>query len=258
MKISVIQMNIGHGKPENNRKNAIRLIAEAAAGKPDVILLPEMWTTGYDLDNIEHICDIDAVPTLPLLKELAARHKVNLVCGSFANKENGKLYNTAFVIDREGNTVGKYSKVHLFKLMGEHNCFASGRECCTFELDGVKCGLIICYDLRFPELVRKLALAGIKVLFVPAEWPAARMEHWVTLLRARAIENQIFVAAANRAGSEEVEEFAGGSMLIDPWGNIVAHAEGGEQILDGALDLGIIDRIKSKIDILGDRMPEVY
>ena len=125
-------------------------------------------------------------------------------------------------------------------------------------LEGIKCGIIICYDLRFPELTRKLALEGIKLLFVPAQWPAARLDHWITLLKARAIENQIFVAAVNRAGEHTKDEFLGGSMIINPWGEIIAQGNYKQQIISAELDFNLIDQVKMNIDILADRVPHTY
>ncbi|HYF75062.1 MAG TPA: carbon-nitrogen family hydrolase [Candidatus Nitrosocosmicus sp.] len=259
MKAAVIQLDIAEGKPEANRKRAELLIEKAAAIEPDVILLPEMWTTGYELDKLEQICDREGRPTLDMISRLAEKHGVNIIAGSFADMgKAGGIRNTSYVVDRKGNTIAQYEKIHLFKLMGEHTSLKAGGKYCTFEIDGVRCGLIICYDLRFPELVRTLALEGIQVLFVPAEWPGKRLMHWSTLLKARAIENQIFVVAANRAGKGEGDVFAGGSVVIDPWGEVLAEADFREQIISAGIELGKVKEIRSHMDILGDRVPETY
>lgn len=259
MKISVIQLDIADGAPELNRERVRTLIEKAAADKPDVILLPEMWTTAYELDRLEQLCDREGRPTLDMICELSARFEVNIVAGSFADMgRDGGIRNTAYVSDRKGNITARYEKIHLFKLMGEDTSLKAGNKYCTFEIDGVKCGLIICYDLRFPELVRTLALEGIKVLFVPAEWPGKRLMHWTTLLKARAIENQIFVAAANRAGKSDSDVFIGGSAIVDPWGETLAEAGFREQVISAVIQLGKVEEIRSHMDILGDRMPEIY
>jgi omega-amidase len=259
MKVSIIQLDIADGNPELNRKRAGELIKMAALDKPDVILLPEMWTTAYELERLGQLCDKQGRPTLDMLCQLSAEHGVNIVAGSFANMdEKGDIRNTSYVIDRKGNITAKYEKLHLFKLMDEDTCLKPGKGYCMFELDGVRCGIIICYDLRFPELIRTLALEGIKVLFVPAQWPAKRLDHWSTLLRARAIENQIFVVAANRAGNHEADVFAGGSAIIDPWGRLLNEAGCEEQLISGELELGQVEEIRAYMDILSDRVPEVY
>jgi omega-amidase len=259
MKVSVIQLDIADGAPELNRERVRMLITQAAAEKPDTILLPEMWTTAYELDKLEQLCDKDGRPTLDMISELAAKYAVNIIAGSFADMgKDGGIRNTSYVVDRKGSIAAKYEKVHLFKLMGEHTSLKAGSKYCVFTLDGVKCGLIICYDLRFPELVRTLALEGIKVLFVPAEWPSKRLMHWSTLLRARSIENQIFVAAANRAGKSSIDTFAGGSAVINPWGETLAEGDYREQIIIADIELGKVEEIRRQMDILSDRIPEVY
>lgn len=260
LKVSLLQMNIVPGKPEANREKALEMIDKAlkVKGKPDIIILPEMWTTAYQLGDLAQICDKDGMPTNQLIAARAKENRVNIVAGSYASMNDKKMFNTAYVFNRRGNNIAKYQKIHLFKLMEEHKYIESGSNHCIFELDGIKCGIIICYDLRFPELTRKLALEGIKLLFVPAQWPAARLDHWVTLLRARAIENQIFIAAVNRAGEDAQDEFQGGSMLINPWGEVIAQCDYKEQIVTAEIDLSIIEDAKSKIDILGDRVPKAY
>ncbi len=259
MKISIVQMDIAEGNPELNREKASELIKKAASDKPDIILLPEMWTTAYELSRLEQLCDIQGKPTLDMIRSLSLDYGINIIAGSFADKgDDGGIRNTSYVVDKKGNVAAKYEKIHLFKLMDEHTCLKAGSKHCIFELDGIRCGLIICYDLRFPELVRSLVLQGIKVLFVPAEWPAARLEHWNTLLKARAIENQIFVAAANRAGKDKGDTFAGGSAVVDPWGEVLKEADYNEQIISVELELSKIEEVRKRMDVLSDRVPDVY
>ena len=260
IKLSLLQMDVEPGEPDKNREKAIEMIKKAIKqkSKPDIIVLPEMWTTAYQLGDLANICDQAGLPTNTLMANQSKDARVNIVAGSYASMNERKIFNTAYVFDRRGNNIANYQKIHLFKLMDEHKYLESGQDLCTFKLDGIKCGIIICYDLRFHELTRKLALEGIKLLFVPAQWPAARYDHWVTLLKARAIENQIFIAAVNRAGSTTDAEFQGGSMVISPWGEIISKANYKEQILTADIDLGMINEAKSKIDLLSDRVPTVY
>ncbi|OGO76619.1 MAG: nitrilase [Clostridiales bacterium GWB2_37_7] len=260
LKVSLLQMNITPGNPEANREKALELINNAlkVKGKPDILVLPEMWTTAYQLGDLANICDKEGMPTSQLIASKAKDSRVNIVAGSYASMNEKKVFNTAYVFNRRGNNIARYQKIHLFKLMEEDKYLESGSSHCIFEIDGIKCGIIICYDLRFPELTRKLALAGIKLLFVPAQWPAARLDHWTTLLKARAIENQIFIAAVNRAGEHAQDEFAGGSMIVNPWGEIIAQADYKEQIITADITLSMVEEAKSKIDILGDRMPHTY
>jgi predicted amidohydrolase len=258
MKVSLLQMNIIPGNLIANRENAAQLINKAALQHPDTVVLPEMWTTAYQLEGISSICDKYGEPTNDMIGAIAAEKKINIVAGSYASLEEEQVFNTAYIFNRKGNNIAKYQKIHLFKLMEEHKYIESGSSHSVFMLDGIKCGIIICYDLRFPELTRKLALEGIQLLFVPAQWPAARLDHWITLLKARAIENQIFIAAVNRAGEHPKDEFLGGSMVINPFGEIIAQGDYKQQIISAELDFRLIEQTKLKIDILGDRVPHTY
>lgn len=178
-------------------KTAIR---KAAEGKPDVILLPEMWNTFYSLENVRDMADVDGQKTRSIIFPLAKEYGVNIVGGYVANLSGDNVYNTLYVFDRHGDPVAEYSKIHLFRLMEEHRYRSAGSSLCNFDLDGQPCGAVICYDIRFPEIVRSLALRGCSSLFVPAQWPRPRIDQWRKLLMARAIENQMYVVACNRKG----------------------------------------------------------
>ena len=183
---------------------------------------------------------------------------VNIVAGSAVTVRGGNVFNTAYVFDREGACVAAYDKTHLFTPMGEHEYFTPGDHLCTFTLDGVRCALIICYDLRFPELTRSLTLAGAELLFVPAEWPAVRMLHWQTLNRARAIENQIFLACCNGCGTAGETVYGGHSAVYDPWGEVLAEAGAEEEIILADCDFSIKEQIRNSINVFRDRRPELY
>lgn len=258
IKVSIIQMYVRAEDTVSNRERAKCLITKAAIEKPDIIMLPEMWTTGFHLNKIKEICDIEGRPTLDMIRNLAKNYNLNIISGSFANIIGKNIYNSAFVVNRKGEIVADYNKIHLFKTMQENEYFNGGDEICTFEIEGIKCGLIICYDLRFPELARKLALQGIKILFVSAQWPAARIEHWNILLRARAIENQIFVVACNIAGEYREDTFNGNSMIISPLGEIIEVFDYKEQHKCFSLDINMINLVRSRINYLADRRPDLY
>lgn len=258
MKVALVQMDVSFGNPEANVRNAARLFVEAAAAKPDVIVLPEMWNTGYSLKNVREIADRQGAPSISALSLLAARYKVNVVAGSIADLKGGGVYNTSYILDRQGRTVATYSKIHRFCLMDEDKYMDAGDDIVDFELDGERCGVIICYDLRFPELSRQVALRGAKVLFVPAQWPNPRMRHWVSLNVARAIENQMYVVGCNRVGEGGGSTFFGHSMVTDPWGEVAAEGVLQETIVSCELDFAKVDEVRGKIPVFRDRRPEVY
>ncbi len=258
--LALLQMDIAIGEPERNFANLESLLHEAVAHdpKPDVIVFPEMWNTGYALERIQELADHYGERTEALLSAFSRKHGVNIIGGSIAEKRDNGVYNTIFAYDRQGNRAGDYSKIHLFRLMDEEKYLQSGDRAGELQLDGIPGGMMICYDIRFPELARKLALGGAQILFVPAEWPNPRLHHWRTLLMARAIENQMFVVSCNRVGVSGTTEFFGHSMVVDPWGEVLAEGGVAETIVRAAVDLSQVPAVRSKIPVFEDRRPSLY
>jgi omega-amidase len=170
----------------------------------------------------------------------------------------GRAYNAFALYDAAGSLLATYRKVHLFRLMDDEKWLAPGDRVELVETDWGLTGLGICYDLRFPELFRAYALRGARLVLLPAEWPSRRAAHWHTLLRARAIENQMFVAACNRVGESKGEHFGGGSAIIDPWGEAVIEAGSAETLLTAEIDLAQADAVRQRIPVFEDRRPDVY
>ena len=259
LKVSCVQMNMLSEEPGQNFEKAERLIREAAAGKPDVIVLPETWNTGFfPKESLERIADRNGEAVKQTVGALAKELGINIVAGSVANVKDGKIYNTAYVFDREGKVIAEYDKTHLFTPMGEDKHFEKGNHLAPFLLDGVKCGLIICYDIRFPELTRTYALDGLDVLFVPAQWPAVRIPHLIALSKARAIENQMFTVTCNSCGTAGKTVYGGHSVIFDPWGELKSEAGPEEEIISADLDLSILKNIRETINVFRDRRPELY
>lgn len=258
MKIACVQMNIAFAEPEKNFTAVEHYIQKAAQAGADVIVFPEMWNTGYALDQLDRLADIDGQRTKQLLVNLTEIYKINIVGGSVATKKGEGFCNTMYVVDRTGAIVAEYDKAHLFKLMDEHLFMSAGQSTNVFELDGITCGGVICYDLRFPEWIRCHVLEGAKVMFIPAEWPTMRIDHWRLLLQARAIENQCYIVAVNRVGNDPNNEFNGYSMVIAPWGELLLSEETGEGIFYAELDLTEVDRVRKTIPIFQDRRTDLY
>ncbi|KEK25967.1 hydrolase [Bacillus gaemokensis] len=258
MKVACIQMDIAFGDVKKNIEHVKEKVEAAMQGKPDVIVLPELWTTGYDLTRLPKISDEEGRQTKELLSKWAKQFAVNIVGGSIAKRTKRGIMNTMYVVSREGEIQSEYSKVHLFQLMDEHKYLIAGDGTGEFTLDGVQCGGTICYDIRFPEWIRVHTAKGAEVLFVVAEWPLARLSHWRLLLQARAVENQCYVVACNRAGEDPNNVFAGHSLIVDPWGEIVVEADKEESILHGKLDLEKIREVRKGIPVFADRRPELY
>lgn len=259
MKVSAIQMDVAFNDPDRNRDRISKLIEEAVeSSKPDTIVLPEMWNVSFFPDNMSATADEEGHDTQRFLSKLARKYQINIVGGSVAVKKDGGYYNTSYSFDREGTLVHAYDKVHLFSPADEHTVFESGNKLGIFELDGVKAGVATCYDLRFVEWIRMMALKEVEILFVPAAWPHPRSEVWQTLLKARAIENQFFVVGINSVGKTGRLSFCGHSTIYDSLGQVLADSGEDEAVLTAELDLSQLRTVRDDIGVFKDRRPELY
>ena len=252
---AAIQFNIALGEINANLNKVEASLRRVAGQGARLAVLPEMWSTGYDYPQLEQL----ATRTPEVVARLVALSSElgMVIVGSLATARNGDIYNTAYVIDR-GAVKGEYSKLHLFSTMREDRYLASGDTTLVVETSVGKLGMGICYDLRFPELFRKLALEGAEIFCLPAEWPKPRQEHWRTLVRARAIENQMFMIATNCCGVQGKLDFFGMSMLVSAWGEVLA--EGGEvdTELVATFDFAEMEEYRKRINCFHDRRPEIY
>lgn len=252
---AAIQFNVKQGDVDANLDYVRSALGRVAGQGAQLAVLPEMWSSGFDYRNLVELAGRTAGIVEELL-ELSRELKLVIV-GSMPEPHGEKVFNTVYVVDN-GALAGVYRKMHLFSLLGEDRAFDSGDSWLLAETSLGKIGVIICYDLRFPELSRRLALEGAAVICVPAQWPKPRQEHWRTLLRARAIENQLFVVACNACGPIGKLEFFGMSMIIDPKGELLADA--GEEVTEigASLDLQLMAGWRAQIPCFNDRRPELY
>ena len=242
MKISIVQFKSELGAVDENFSTATRLIE--AAKNSDVIVLPELWSTGYYPTPVENFADIDGQRTTEFLCAAAEKFSVNIIGGSVIVSSGGKIFNRSLVANRRGEIVATYDKTHLFSFADEDKIFDAGNKISTVELDGVRCGLAVCYDLRFPEFFRKIVLTGAEVIFIPAAWSLKRLTPRRILTKARAIENQIFVVFANSSGISEV---------VNPRGEVIAESGRGEEILTADVDLNERVTVLQEMNLLADR-----
>ena len=242
MKISIAQFKSELGKVDENFATATRLIA--AAKNSDTILLPELWSTGYYPTPVADFADVDGLRTKNFLCATAKNFGVNIIGGSVIVDSGGKIFNRCHVANRRGEIVAAYDKTHLFSFAHEDDVFSAGDKVATVELDGIRCGLAICYDLRFPEFIRRLALDGTEIIFIPAAWSLKRLAPRQILTKARAIENQNFVVFANSAGHSEV---------VNPRGEVIAESGRGEEILTAEIDLHERTEVIATMNLLADR-----
>lgn len=260
MNIALIQMDVQIGEPDVNFQKAEACLEEAIRQQPDLIILPEMWNTGYALEQADELADADGERTKQLFSSFARKHQVYLIAGSVLNKrtEDENITNTMYVFNRQGELLLDYDKIHLFRLMDEHNYLTAGDQLGLFDYgEDVKIGAMICYDLRFPQLSRTLVNKGAKVLVNTAQWPSARVDHWRSLLIARAIENQSFVIAVNRTGTSRDTEFPL-PMVIDPLGRILLETNDEEDIYYANIDLQLVDEVRQQIPVMTDQRLDLY
>ena len=247
LRVAAIQMEVVSGEPRKNMVRVEAMLNDAARQGAQAALLPELWTTGYALDRFAEIAADCAEITLDFLQSEARRLDMAIIGGSFPTQGPDGIYSTCYMIGPDGSTLASYSKEHLFPLLNEPAYLRPGAPGVVTDTSLGKWGTLICFDIRFPESARQLAYHGARVLWVPAEWPQVRLEHWRTLLRARAIENQLFVVAANRCGEGDNTVWGGHSTVIDPWGNVIAEAGDEEAVLVVDLEMGLVDEVRARI-----------
>ncbi|WP_435187519.1 carbon-nitrogen family hydrolase [Streptomyces sp. bgisy126] len=256
MRASLIQIAVDPDEPVDARRaRAARLVREES-GHADLVVLPELWTVGaFASDLFAAESEPLNGPTHRAMAEAARDAGVWLHAGSFVETEAGALYNTSLVLSPDGELAASYRKIHRFGFdEGEAVLMAAGEDLVTVDLPHLTVGVGTCYDLRFPELFRGLVDAGAQAFVVPAGWPARRRGHWTLLARARAVENQAYVLACGTAGTHAGVEQAGHSIVVDPWGEVLAEAGPGEEVLRVELDPGRVATTREDFPALKDRV----
>lgn len=258
--VSLAQIRVAQSDPEANLAKADGLLGEAVRRGCQFVCFPEMWTTGFEWAWIEGSRPRQG-EFAARVGELARRHGL-WVCGSMPLPDaEGRTANTAVLFDGRGERRALYRKVHLFSFVGEDRHLAPGDALTVAETPWGPLGLAVCYDVRFPELFRALALRGARLVLVPTAFPYPRREHWRILVQARAIEEQCFVVGVNQVGPEGEggATYFGTSMAVGPWGEILAEgSESREELLTVSLDLGEVEEARSRMRVFRDRRPDLY
>ncbi|GAB4363563.1 MAG: carbon-nitrogen family hydrolase [Deltaproteobacteria bacterium] len=253
---ATLQFPIAMGQVERNLDRARALLREAAGRGCSLCVLPEMWSTGFAYDNLLRLSG----STPEILHELRrfAAERTLVIAGSLPERSGRFVYNTLYVIDGSGVVAGEYRKAHLFSPAGETLHFRRGS---TAAVARTRIGVIgpqICYDIRFPELSRKYFLEGATLFCVSAQWPSVRKHHWELLITARAVENQLFVVAANAVGRSGEFHYAGGSAILSPMGEPLAEAKEKEGVFSATLDPGEVDAVRRRMPCAQDRNERAY
>lgn len=269
MRIAVIQMNSGDDKAANVEQ-ARRLVAEAVRDdRPDMVVLPEVWAH-MGGSSAARRASGEVFPgdagepggaAWSAMRDMAREHGVYLHGGSIFETDGEKLYNTTVAFDREGRELARYRKIHLFDITTpdgrdyrESSLVGRGGQIVTYEAMGLRIGCTICYDLRFGELYRRLAEAGAKVIMVPSAFTLQTgKDHWEVLLRARAIETQTYIVAAAQWGAfpagDGLRHNWGHSMIVDPWGHVLAQARDGQGHAAARIDMRYLEKVRSNLPV---------
>jgi predicted amidohydrolase len=262
VKILGIQINSEIGNKTANYQKIAGFLNEYEWFKPDLVILPEMFSIGID-HKIFHQ-NAEAIPdtTTMFLSGFAEKYNTYIVGGSFVEKTHtGEYKNTSLVFDRKGGIIGKYQKIHMFSHCGsaEGQYLSGGDKTVVVDTDFGKIGLSICYDLRFPELYRSLMRKGAEIICCPAAWPYPRFEHWQTLNKARALENLCFLISVNQCGKvTQNRTNLGHSMVVNPWGEVIASVGSEEGVLMTEIDLDEVQKVREENPFLNDINNEAY
>lgn len=255
MNIVAVQTDIVWENKRANYDRVRRLLESAPPSAGDLVVLPEMFATGFNME-VEKIAEEAGGETETFLSTLSQEYRIFLLAGHVARGTDGKGLNQALYVNPQGEVQLRYTKIHPFSYAEEDKYFIAGHELMFFDWQGFRICPVICYDLRFPELFRQAVRKGTTLFVVIANWPTRRKLHWETLLRARAIENLSYVVGVNRVGSDPHVSYPGLSQIIDPQGKIVAHAEETEAVISATPSVDELRALRERFPALRDMRPE--
>jgi predicted amidohydrolase len=255
MRIHALQLSTDLAEPPDRRVERACALVRAQAGA-DLVLLPELWLPGgFAFGTFADLAEPLDGPLVARLSAEARRLGAWLHGGSMVERaDDGRLFNTSLLLRPDGSLAATYRKLHLFGFSGgETTVLSAGSEVVTVDVDGTCVALATCYDLRFPELFRTFVDRGAELFLVPAAWPTPRIAHWSLLARARAVEDQAYVVACNGSGEQVGLRMGGRSVVVDPWGTVLAEAGEDEQVLAVELDLALVAKTRADFPVLADR-----
>lgn len=265
-KLAICQLKVVDDK-NSNINRAVEMINQSSKNKADIVILPEMFNCPYDNVKFKEYAETrEQSTTLKAISEAAKDNNVLIVAGSIPELDNEKIYNSCFIFNNSGEIIGQYRKMHLFDIdtpeikFKESDTLSAGNEIGIFYTDYGKIGVAICYDMRFPELLRILALKGAMLIIILGAFnmitgPA----HWELLIRGRAVDNQVFIAAASPARNEDLSYVAyGNSMVADPWGDVITGAGENEEVIYADIDFKELKKVRNELPLLKNRRKDIY
>lgn len=266
-KIALCQTKVEDSR-EINIRNACEKISDAADKGAKIVALGEMFNCPYSGRYFSAFSEKEeSSTTLEMLKEICREKSIYLVGGSIPEEYEGRIYNTSYIINPDGCIIGKHRKIHLFDVdiengirFMESDYLAPGKEVTIFNTSYGTAGVCICYDIRFPELIRTMVLMGAKMIFVPAAFNMTTgPAHWETLFRARAVDNQVYMIGISPARDYDgVYTAYGHSIVVNPWGKVIAEASEKEEIVFADIDMDFEDKVRNELPLIKHRRPELY
>lgn len=266
LKIGLIQMKVHNDKKENLLR-AANLIKKISSEKPDIVILPEMFSCPYITSNFPIYAEEEGGYSYNFLSNIAKENNIYLVAGSIPEIDNNKIYNTSYVFNRYGEKIGKHRKVHLFDIdikgkqtFKESDTLNAGDEVTVFDTEFGKIGLCICYDFRFPELARLMVNKGAKAIIVPASFNMTTgPAHWHVMFRSRAIDNQVYTIGCSPARDYNSSYISyGHSLIVSPFGEILYELDDKEDMITYTIDLDYVDKVREQLPLLYHRRNDLY
>lgn len=266
LKIGLIQMKVENDKKENMIK-ASQLVTKISVERPDIVILPEMFSCPYVSSKFPLYAEEEGDYTFNFLSNLAKTNNIYLVGGSIPEKEKNKIYNTSYVFDRQGKMIGKHRKVHLFDIdiknkqkFKESDTLSSGDKVTVFDTEFGKIGLCICYDFRFPELSRLMVSKGAKAIIVPASFNLTTgPAHWEIMFRSRAIDNQVYTIGCSPARDYNSSYISyGHSLIVSPFGEILYELDESENLITYTIDFDYVNQVRQELPLLHHRRRDLY
>lgn len=266
LKIGLIQMKVEEDKKQNLLK-ASKLVSEISLEKPDIVILPEMFSCPYNSCNFPLYAEEEGDYSFNFLSNIAKTNNIYLIAGSIPEKEGDKIYNTSYVFNRQGDKIGKHRKIHLFDIdiknkqkFKESDTLSAGNEVTVFDTEFGKIGLCICYDFRFPELARLMVNKGAKAIIVPASFNMTTgPAHWHIMFRSRALDNQVYTIGCSPSRDYNSSYISyGHSLIVSPFGEILCELDEKENLITYSIDLDYIDQVREELPLLHHRRNDLY
>ena len=266
LKVGLIQMKV-HNDKEENLLRAANLIKKISSEKPDIVILPEMFSCPYITSNFPIYAEEEGDYSYNFLSNIAKENNIYLVAGSIPEIDNNKIYNTSYVFNRYGEKIGKHRKVHLFDIdikgkqtFKESDTLNAGDEVTVFDTEFGKIGLCICYDFRFPELARLMVNKGAKAIIVPASFNMTTgPAHWHIMFKSRAIDNQVYTIGCSPARDYNSSYISyGHSLIVSPFGEILYELDDKEDMMTYTIDLDYVDKVREELPLLYHRRNDLY